>query len=75
MFNFNKYRCKYFSTEKEKSCYNNNNNNNNITKIKNPLNMSTCSRSNHLNACSLLSACSISFALGYFTHYYFTRNN
>ena len=71
MFNFHKYRCKSFSTDKEKTCFNNNN----IQNIKNPLKLSTCSIGNCLNACSLLTACSISFALGYFTHYYFTRNN
>ena len=77
MFNFHKYRCNYFSTEKEKYCFNNNNNNsnNNIKKIKNPLQISTCPMGTYSNACSLLSACSISFAFGYFTHYYFTRNN
>ncbi len=72
MFNFHKYRCKSLSVEKEKTCFNNNNN---IQKIKNPLNISTYSCGNYSNMCSLLSACSISFALGYFTHYYFTRNN
>ena len=73
MFNFYKYRCNYFSTEKEKSCYNNNNNN--IQTIKNPLKLSTCSIGNGSNVCSMLSVCCISFTLGYFTHYYFTRNN
>ena len=82
MFNFHKYRCKYVSTDKDKdkdkdkSCFNNNNNNyNNIQNIKNPLKCSPCSGGNYSHMCSLLSACSISFALGYFTHYYFTRNN
>jgi len=72
MFNFHKYRCNYFSTEKEKSCYNYNNN---IQTKKNPLNISTCSTGKYSNIGSLLTACSMSFALGYFTHYYFTRNN
>ena len=72
MFNFHKYRCKSFSTDKEKTCFNNNNN---IQNIKNPLKLSTFSIGHCLNTYSLLTACSISFALGYFTHYYFTRNN